>query len=229
MPTDFTGLLIFIIALSPGFCYTLRHEKMAASRSISAFRETITVMLSSVLSLVFILVIFAIIRVAFPQNTPNVGRLIREPAAYFRERYEYLTSWGVLLLAAACIVSVIAAQAPTWWRRYDIRSLLPNWLARHAEMQNGVAFVSSWWRLFESHPEKAKLVICKLEDGSAVQGVLHSYSSDGDETADRELILGGPLTIRDSTGQITKENYGGLSVSARRIMYLYVDYIEPLE
>jgi hypothetical protein len=229
MPTDLTGLLIFIITLSPGFCYTLRRERMTANRSISAFRETITVMLSSVLSVAFTLAVFAMIRAAFPQNTPNIGRLIREPATYFREKYEYLTSWGVLLLAAACIISVIAAQVPAWWRLHDTKSLLPRWLAHHAGMHNGVAFVSSWWRLFESHPEKAKLVTCKLEDGSAVQGVLHSYSSDGDETPDRELILGGPLAIRDSTGRIFKDDYGGLSVSARRIMYLYVDYIDPFE
>jgi Family of unknown function (DUF6338) len=64
--------------------------------------------------------------------------------------------------------------------------------------------VSAWWRLFEALPKYKKRVICRLDDGSMVEGWLSSYNVEPEETGDRELILGGQLAVRHPDGQVQR-------------------------
>jgi hypothetical protein len=67
-----------------------------------------------------------------------------------------------------------------------------------------------------------------LDDGSYLGGWVLTYSPDSDETADRELTLSGPVTYRSPTGQEAMDlGVSAVAVSARRIQYLTVSYLEP--
>jgi Family of unknown function (DUF6338) len=227
MPTTVAGLIVLVVALSPGFCYVLRRERLAPNRSVSSFRESLAVILTSVFSVILVLGLLALLRVAFPGATPDTSKLVRNPSAYFRADYAVLSLWAVGLLSAACILCLFAAQLPAWSLRLDGHSRLLGWLSSRLDRDTPVQFVSAWWRLFETQPEKYKLVRCQLDDGSLVQGLVHSYSVKGDETADREIVLRAPLVIRHATGGLNREERGALAISSRRIVYLYVDYIDP--
>jgi hypothetical protein len=229
MPTTLAGLLIFVIALSPGFCYILRRERIFVSRDFSTFRESASVILGSILSLGISLSVFSIFRSIFPKHTPDIGALVRTPKLYIDAHYAYLAWWGVAILATACIISVIAPHVFRWWSEQDLRSKLPDWASKHIGSGQDIKLVPAWWEVFEANPDKSRRVVCKLEDGSHVEGVLHTYSHASNETGDRDFVLGAPLIIRDPDGDALKEDVGGLVISAKRLMYLYVDYIDPVD
>lgn len=78
--------------------------------------------------------------------------------------------------------------------------------------------------LRHEHPDRYRRVTCYLLDGTRVRGGLKSFNPSADETEDRELILAGPVRITASDGQRRWLKTGYLTVSARQIQYLHVDY-----
>jgi hypothetical protein len=211
VPTTLSGLLLFVALLTPGFCYLVRRERLAAGRRLSPFRETIAIVFTSVVALSIALGLFALVHLLLPTHTPDIGRLVRASGDYAKQEYAYLSLWAVGVLLTACLIAVIAAKPPVW-----VSSLLTD--------PQAIEHVSAWWRLFQALPKHKKRVICRLDDGTFVEGWLWLYNAETDETGDRELVLGGDLTIRQPDGQMQRTKYGGISISARRIVYLYVDY-----
>lgn len=214
MPSTLVGLTIFVVLLAPGFCYVLRREQVYPGRKHSVFRETVMLVFAGLASNTVVLALFGLFRTLFPQQTPDVGRLVREPDVYFRESYLPVTWWAVGLILAACALAVVAVDHPDWLHR------------KMRAGQEDVRHASAWWIAFENHPDRKKKVVCKLTDGSTVEGMLSSYSHESEETSDRELILGPPLAVVEADGTRREDAYGGLIVSARSMLYMYVDYVE---
>jgi hypothetical protein len=156
--------------------------------------------------------LFAVVHLLLPAHTPDVGRLVRTSSDYARQEYAYLSLWAIGVLLSACLIAFIAAKPPALLACLSLRD------------PQAIEHVSAWWRLFEANPDTHKRVICRLDDGTIVEGGLWLYNAEPEETGDRELTLGGQLAIRHPDGQVQRTSYGGISISARRIVYLYVDY-----
>jgi hypothetical protein len=225
VPTTAVGLLIFILTLAPGFLYLVVAERgKRPFRKISAFRETSTLVLISVAADLAVLLLFAMCRVLISEHTPDFGRIVREPRPYFREDYAYLLSWVLALFLLACLLSLVFAVLAN--RDDVLTKLRTSTPGKWMVPERGVQFESAWWRMFMYPPmaTKAKRVTCLLTDGSRIQGWLWSFSEEASESADREVLLSGPLTFQAPDGVITHEQKGAVSVSARNLLLLQVQY-----
>jgi Family of unknown function (DUF6338) len=226
VPTTLLGLVLFVVLLAPGFCYVLCKELARGTRTVSPFRETVTLAAISLACDAAVAAAFAVVRILLPSRTPDIGALVRHPADYVRGHYASLAWWGLGLLASACLLGVAlasiesGAKIATVLRR--IRGL--RWLAPPA---NPVIFNSAWWRLFHEHEDSFCYVGCHLDDGSFLSGWLFSYASDDEETGDRELTISAPVFFRPA-GEVDGEELaiGAVAISARRIVSLFVTYVE---
>jgi Family of unknown function (DUF6338) len=212
MPTTLSGLLLFVALLTPGFCFALRRERVVAAPTVSVFRETVALVFASVAALAIAVGLFTFVRLLLPDHTPNVGQFVRAPSDYAKQEYAYVALWSVGTWLTACLLASIAARPPASLSRVMRRD--PQAIERF----------SAWWRLFEANPSLEKTVLCQLDDGTTVEGWLWSYDPDPEETGDRELVLTGPLVLRHPNGHVQRTDYGAISMSARRMVYMYVNY-----
>ncbi|MEW9527377.1 DUF6338 family protein [Microbispora sp. NPDC049125] len=207
MPTTFTGLLLFVVLLLPGFAYLVVRERVSTERRLSPFRETGVIAFVSVIAELAVLGVFALMRVLAAEWTPDIGRLIRDGPAYVRTHYASLGLWGVGLL----LIAVLAAAAAG------------RWLLRQPHSST----VSAWWQMFEIwHPGLDRHVVCLLDDGSSVEGYLTSFNRSAEDTPDRDLILEGPLKHRlPNEAEPVDYPASVACISARRIVTLFVTYV----
>lgn len=214
MPSSFTGLVLFVLLLAPGFAFAAQRERRAPRRQRSVFGETVLLGLTSFLCDAAAILIFGALRAIIPGHTPDVGRLVRDGQSYFEAQYAYLGWWTLGLLALACGFGFV----------------LGRWPPRFAPVfADDITFTSAWWDLFEQYPDSTVYVGCELEDGSYLGGELFTYNSDEDETEDRELALSAPITYRSAgtDDEVELEDVGAVSVSARRIKFMTVTYLPP--
>jgi hypothetical protein len=225
MPTTAVGLILFVALLAPGLSFSAYRAVNVPVQKLSALRELGGVALRSTICDIFALASFGVVRVASPSHTPDIGRLARDPASYIHADLAYLFWWAIVVLAWACATAVGAAlfassvRARQWGKRRPFSWFTP---------RGGVSADPAWWVLFQQYPDKLVYAGAVLDDGSYLGGWVLSYSPDSDETADRELTLSGPISYRSPTEDAVVDlGVGAVAVSARRIQYLTVSYVEP--
>jgi hypothetical protein len=87
---------------------------------------------------------------------------------------------------------------------------------------------SAWYGIFEEEPEfdwEAIYLGCDMKDGSYLAGVLHWYSTEVEETADRDLVLEPPLLRRREGQDDPLQDFERVIISARDISTLYVTWL----
>lgn len=233
MPSTFVGLLLFVLLSTPGLLHVLITEQGARpGRQLSAFRETITVGVTSVFANAAAVLVFFVARALFPEQTPDLARLIRESREYWLEDYRFLLLWAVSLFVLACLIAVLAGG---WRNRVSAHQTKSQThkdrgpIARWFLPPQGVEHVSGWWKLIYNDKQltRAKRVSCLLDDGTRVEGWYYSFSHESNEGPDRDLLLSGPLVIRDADGSVRSEDRGAVCISARNIVLMHVSYEEP--
>ena len=225
MPDSLASLVAFVVLLAPGFLYIWRREALVPRASPSTFRETVEVVLASVASGLVAVAVFAIIRTALPEATPDVGRLVREGHEYVQDDYRRVASWAVGLVILACAFALWAGGPKTRAVRLAGRLRRTDW---QGTGQVRISPRSRWWEMFcdEVGPGERVWVSCTLEDGTYLAGALGPFSTATDETENRELVLVGPVDYRGpGDEQITTLGDGSVIVSAKRILYLGVAYL----
>jgi hypothetical protein len=224
LPTTLIGLIIFVVLLAPGFIYlTVAERGPLPSRQVSVLRETATVALSSVFFNLIALLLFGLLRTCVPSLTPDVGKLIVAGHTYFRTHYVIVIWWGVGLLALACALALVWAGVMNSTERLKPVRSWP--LLKFLTPAHGVQNVSTWWDLlYEYEPDRERRVRCRLEDGSYVEGWLFSFTAEAEETDNRNIALSAPLVVQDPHGAVQKADYGAITISAKRILDLYVNY-----
>lgn len=224
MPTTLTGLLIFVVLLAPGFVYVLVTDRGPFSRtSPSVLRETASIALVSLLCDLVALALYAPCAAVSGGRLASLRVLIEDGASrWTHHRFSMvLTMLGLLLLACLAALTLAGLVNHTSGfaslkKRRPISWILP---------ATGVRTMSAWWFVLRhEHPDRARRVTCYLLDGSRVRGWLRSMNPSADETEDRELILAGPIRITSIDGTRRWLKTGLLTVSARQIQYLHVDY-----
>lgn len=209
MPTTLVGLLVFLVLLVPGFAYTLRRERVASSRDLSVFRETVELAFVSVVADAVVLLLFAGARALWPGSTPDAPQLLRDPGHYAIDHLGLVAAWGGGMLAVAAALAALAAGPPLRRRQREHE-----------------AYASAWTLLFNEHPGARIYVGCLLDDGSYVNGRLRTYSRASEDGQDRDLTLTGPISYRgpDETHAAVLPDVGAAAVSARRLKLLTVSY-----
>jgi hypothetical protein len=209
VPNTVLGLLMFVVLLVPGFAYTLRGERHRSSQDQSAFRETASVVVASVLADAVALGLFAALHAVAPKWTPDVDALVDRTSAYAHQHYGQLVAWGMGLLLVAVALALLAAGFRPRRREHDSR-------------------VSAWTLTFTERPGARIHIGCLLDDGSYLTGKLHTFSRSASDGPDRELTLSGPIGYRGASGKpfVTLPDVHVAVVSARRLQLLTVTYVE---
>ncbi|WP_405386229.1 DUF6338 family protein [Streptomyces sp. NBC_01102] len=213
MPGTFTGLLLFVVCLAPGFVYAAVRDIRLPERVSTPFRETARVVLASVVFDVMGLVLFVGARAVLPSITPDIGRWVREGSQYVAADYTTIAAWGALTLATATAAAALAART------------LPR-------VNGPLTVESSWWLLFHVYPRQvsaaAIYVECELTDGSYIAGTLQNFAHQAEETPGRELALVAPLVHRSAPGEASKPlaSRTFAAVRAEQIKFLTVTYLD---
>ena len=185
-------------------------------RAASTLVETANLVTVSTLTNGLTLALFAVFRAWQPDNTPDVVRIFRDGSHYTAEQISYLATWGAGLLIVSSAFAFLLGARPEWLERFS---------ARFAPT---IVDSSAWYQVFESVPDKRTYVGCDMRDGSYVGGFLDWYSTELEETADRDLVIAEPITYRPPDGGDDREilGFSRLVISARDIVRLYVGFVD---
>ena len=115
-------------------------------------------------------------------------------APCFRGNYAEVTFWvGLLLLAAACLASMIAVP-PEWSGK--LASRVKRWpgptvatFINNRRSQGPIEQVSGWGFIFKRRDHRV-FVGLDLRDGTYLYGPLQSFSPDLDENDERSITIG---------------------------------------
>jgi hypothetical protein len=225
VPTTISGVVLFVYLLIPGLCYVARLERgqrPGTSNTISALRETATIVVASVLALSAASGVFAALRMAFARHTPDVGKLVTHTRyRYIDAHYAYLATWAIGILLLASAIAFATAN-------FDLAQKLQD---RFGDPKGGKG-ESAWWTLFEvkvgDARTRSRYLTCRLSNEAEIEGVLSSYSHALDEDDNRSLVIVGPYFIRED-GAERKVDTGAITVSARDIIWLRVQYLTDTE
>lgn len=233
MPSNLSGLLLFVALLAPGFVYHSRREALRASAELTTLREAGTIVLTSlVFNAIAAGVFFAIHRLA--DVGPSVQLLVDDTAGYARREWRALTAWGGGLLAFSCLLAAQVAR-PTARVRHIVEATFGrqgdfgNWL-RLTEIAPAWP-ISAWQSVFIEHAPGGgfPMVEVRLVDGTVVSGRHVSHTAQIEEDSDRSIVLGPPLHARHP-GDPNRDLLAveRLVVAADQISYLTVTYmLEP--
>ncbi len=207
MPSNAFGLLLFLAATVPGFVFTARRESRFPSRSRSAFRETASIAVASLCCLVVSAGLYAALRWWHPEWTIDLGAFVRNGSAYVRENYARVAVSGAVVLGVAVVIAAIAA------------AVLPG-------PRGEILYVSAWYKyLRQDATDRSTYLhaLCELQDGTTLSGSVLDLNGGGEETADRDLVLEGPIQIaRSGRPAQPFENVNRVLVSASQIRYIAI-------
>ncbi len=216
MPTTLGGLLIFVVLLVPGLLHYVQRRSRVPQRSLSPLVETATLATVSVATNALAIGAFGLVRSLSPGHTPDVGRLVLEGAQYGAPRLGYLLLWSAGVMALSSALAVVLGIRPRWLRTASTR-LAPV-----------IVDVSAWYHVFEAAPEDALVYLgCDLQDGAYVGGTLEWYSTEVEETPNRDLSIAEPITYRPA-GESDPQILPGVArvvLSAGDVARMYVSYI----
>ena len=223
IPSNLTGLLLFVILLLPGFAYNIVRARRRPDRQLTSLQETVIIVTASLAALAATGVVFAIIRALLPGVTPDVRAALFSTHAYLQAHYVRTAWWTVAFLAVAILGAVGVAEAQE-----------SQWLS-HSRYLRGLAAPpdpstqSGWWIAFRPGLDAGHEVHvgCMLDDGSYVSGRLRSYSQVAEDTPDRDLVLRAPIKVRPRGATEAREvqNVTWMTISARHIVTMAVTYV----
>jgi hypothetical protein len=217
MPSTVVGLVIFIVFLVPGVLHFLQRRAAVpqGAGGLSPLVETASIASISLLTNVLSLSLFGLVRLGLPGHTPDVGRFVKDAGEYTSDRIPYVVAWLVGLVALSCLFAVLLGART----RYQNR--LPGFVKEALRrLDPQILNVSAWYSQFEAVPDRYVYVGCDLQDGSYVGGYLAWYSTDTAETADRDLVLASPITLKRSGESQVLDGVHRVVLSAREIVAL---------
>lgn len=219
IPTTALALLSFFALVAPGLFFDLLLSKKRAERSETAFREAGRVVLVSAwCSLVSIPVVLgagAALRTWAPNGqdwVPTARKVAVGERVYIADHLAGLSLMGLLFVAAS-----LGASSLTYWVIY-----------RHDPGQ--VSRVSVWRKVFrDDAPSGAyPLVRVRTLSGTSWSGRVAHYSPDL-ETADREIVLSSPISMKGPSGKSNQlpQKWSRVILRGDQIDSIAVQYQKP--
>lgn len=224
MPTTLSGLLIFVVLLAPGFLYVIVTDQGPFTRTApSVLRETASIALVSLLCDLLALGLYVPVAAMSSGRLASLQELVQDGESLWAEDRVTILITALFLLLGACLVALTLAglvNNTSGFKTLKVRKLI-SWVLP----AKGARTESAWWGvLHRERPELYRRVTCYLLDGTRVRGWLRTFNPAANETEDRELILAAPIRVTSSNGAHRPIRSGYITVSARQIQFLHVDY-----
>jgi len=215
MPDTLAGLLIFAALAMPGLVYTARRRLYSSGPTPSAFIELATIVTISLVALGAALIVLLVADSFFPEATPDLDALAREPRAELAESFRRWLAWCAGLLGLATLGAWGAAR-----RKYP-------------DDEGAVVKSKSLWQLaFRDWDESAGsgyvYLRIRLKGGlQAVEGFLREYDARFDATEDRDLLLSAPISIVEPDGTRRELEADYLWMAARAADWVSISHGRP--
>jgi hypothetical protein len=223
IPSGLTGVRTFVVLLWPGFVYNSIRRRRRPERQLTSLQETIAIVTASLTAVAATGMVFGVIRVIWPGRTPDVHSLLFEPHAYLQAHYVTTAWWAGAFIVVAVFGAAGAAFAQGSARLGEIR------LFRLLAPLPDPSSMSAWWIAFSGRDLSREEIHvgCTMDNGSFISGRLHSYSQSSEDSADRDLVLRAPLSVRavGSSEAQPIERAALMTVSARNIVSMMVTYV----
>jgi hypothetical protein len=212
VPTTFVGLVIFVAFLTPGFLHSAQRRALVPQAERSALMETTAVVSVSFATNAVMALVFGVVRWVFPEHAPDVGQLLTSGSDYWIEHLPYVLTWATVLLAGSCALAVLVARSERLRRR--LSGALPPVIIQS----------SAWCEVLNALDGSYTHAGLELTDGAFVSGRVVWFSTELEETGDRDLVLGPPLQLRTSGGARPLD-VQRVVIAARDIRRIDVTYI----
>jgi len=230
VPDSIPSLILFVLFLTPGACYSLRRSSTGPSvPQASAVRETAGLVATSVAANGITFVLFALVFRLTSWPIDPVQPLTRG-SELAQTQTLLIGMWAAAFLLTACLVAVglHAAGQSNWFERAKNHKSLA-WL-----IGSPVDRGSAWWRAFTSRAVQwdkvSAYVGVELTDGAWLAGYVNTFSPNSDETGDRDIVILPPIQYRSAgADQPEQIEANQVIVSARQIKFMTVAYIPPPE
>ncbi|QOT19788.1 DUF6338 family protein [Paenarthrobacter sp. YJN-5] len=193
MPTSAFGVLIFILAVAPGFYFELVRGRRYTRTKESAFYEASRAVVASVaIGIVAGLLAFWFwVTVLSPDDPPDVTALLKRDPQYLGSHTRQLAvSLAVYLVASFLVVHL-------WMRLQGLFDMLK---AKFKWVSGGVTSSHSLWtEVLQSRAPKNHISIARvrMKSGEIWVGPVLGFSTEH-ELADRELVLHTPILQGDA-------------------------------
>lgn len=230
IPSSLLGVILFLFMLTPGLAYVLRRERAVPETHRSAFRETVQVVAASMVSLLVTGLLFAGARAIWPTRTLNIRGLVRAPEQFFMDHHVQVGWWAVAYLAVASLFAWLAAD-PRLSKSRVAKQLAKSRIVRLAVGPPAPITPSSAWYVaahaFDGDKPGLIQVGAQLDDGTYVIGYLDHFNIDTGESADRDILLHGPLGLVTNDGKRHNLEPMFTVISARRIVRVDFTHLAP--
>jgi Family of unknown function (DUF6338) len=203
VPSTLAGVLLFVALLAPGFVYLERRESRHAGIRYTALRETSLVVVTSLATLAVSLSLFGLLRLVFPDRTPDIGKYVRDGSAYAQDHYLEALLWAAGILGFACLLAWLYAVPPERLAKVLGKPKAGGGLSAWVNRQRGsgpIAQISGWTMALDKLPDTQQWLDVVLIDGTSMHGMRGSHSTQIEETIDRDLLLAAPITVRPPGG-----------------------------
>jgi len=213
VPSTPIALILFAWLTIPGLVYILQRRRMSQIRTESAFVESARIALVSVASDLIAIGILELVRLVHPSVTPDLRNLLIDNWREQLSKYWSLDMWWAIgLMAVACFVAYVIAR----WGEI----IAPFFVG---SSQNTP--YNAWWKYFrQDADDKFVYVGLDLNDNRFVEGYVVWFSTEINDTADRDLVIQKPKMRFGTELQELECNY--FIVSARDIKRIHLTYIE---
>lgn len=235
MPSSFTGLVLFLALLTPGFVYTSARERQRPGQEYSTLRETAFVVTVSVISCTTTLFGYAGLRTLVNFDSPQLDRLFADSSSYANDHYAELFFWGTGLLLIATSLAFWVAQplrpVAMFARSVGAALKLDSWTdwGKKQERQS-IEHLSAWYVALNEFPELRKFVGLRLKDGTYIYGAVGHFNAQIDETEDRAIRLVPPLSIRTpSADELEEWDPHSVIIAAGEIKTMSIYYLDSDE
>lgn len=202
MPTTFIGLVLFVGFLTPGFLFTSHRRRLVPRGDDTPIMEVTSIVSISLVTNGAVVCALVVVSRLVPTHTPDVTEAIDYGSGYWLDNLAYMLAWSGGALALSCLLAVVFARCEPL--RRGARSRAAQWLSRwrpvrlvvSAFASDVIVETSSWNETFAVGDDQYVHLGVQLRDGSYVSGRLVWFSTEIEETADRDLVLGAPLAVR---------------------------------
>lgn len=230
MPSSLLGLLIYVYILIPGLCYHVVRRRLIPTQPVTTIVDAAHVIFAAMITNALTLICYSVLQLLpwISEHSPSVVHLLRDPREYLlldNSRLVYVGAWAVVLLTFSCALARISA----FWFAPNVKTRKFGVFSRIWERYPArIVDVSVWDYYFHCTAPDGSIVylVCHLHDGSYAAGALDWYNTDIDDSPDRDLVLGVPLTVMSADGRELTEKYSErVILSARDIRQIIVTYV----
>lgn len=228
MPTEPIAALLYICLLLPGVAFVWSYEGHRSVMKRSAFRETASVVIASVASIVAVFLVHYVLGFLWEPAARTLREFFLDPGKLFRDDSQLFLGVVLLDLLAAILVGLFLGSRPADALRRDLQA---RWREVWKRESNAIdREQSGWLAAFRARPDDRIHVGVQLKSGVWLQGILYSYTKTGDEVPERALVLSGRIHYRAADGEnmYPLEGFSSVVVQAAEIDHLMVGY-EPVE